>query len=164
MTWIVNRCPFFDTQTIVRCADRDVVVRPYQIVVWVSLSADGIESNPFPAILDTGHSHNFSLRTEHVAEWTTINPQNLQPIGIAKVNGRRVILVRSNIRLHRNARGTRDQLRGQPMLLELTQGLALHEARDPFAPRLPILGLRAITSAGLRVVIDGRKRELSIGY
>lgn len=42
----------------------NIVIRPYQIVVWVSVSASETldpEARRFPAVLDTGHNHNFSL-------------------------------------------------------------------------------------------------------
>lgn len=163
MTWIVNRCPFFKTETQVAIPGGSVVVRPYQIVVWISLRVRQGMSRPFPVVFDTGHTHNLSLRTEQLEQWAGINSADVQRIGSARVNQRPVALVRATVLLHRNLRGARDDLRGDPWPLEITEGIALHERGDPFAPRLPILGLRAIVKANLRAVVDGAKFQLSIG-
>lgn len=163
MTWIVNRCPFFEKETQVAVPDGSIVVRPYQMVLWVSLQVRETISRPFPAVFDTGHSHNFSLRTEHLEKWAGVKTSDVPRIGAAKVNERPVALVRATVLLHRNVRGARDELRGEPWPLEITEGIALHERGDPFAPRLPILGLRAIVKAGLRAVTDGAKCQLSVG-
>lgn len=163
MTWIVNRCPFFEKETHVTVPHGTIVVRPYQMVLWVCLRVREIDSRPFPAVFDTGHSHNFSLRTEHLEEWAGVKTADVQRIGAAMVNERPVALVRATLLLHRNVRCSRDELRGEPWPLEITEGVALHERGDPFAPRLPVLGLRAIVKAGLRTVTDGAKCQLSVG-
>jgi hypothetical protein len=163
MTWIVNRCPFFDKETQVAVPEGTILVRPYQMVVWVSLRFREAESRPFPAVFDTGHSHNFSLGTEHLEEWAGVKKVDVLRIGAAKVNERPIALVRATLLLHRNVRGFRDELRGDPWPLEFSEGIALYERGDPFTPRLPLLGLRAIVKSGLRAVTDGAKCELSIG-
>jgi hypothetical protein len=43
---------------------RTVDVRGHQIIVWLSL-----RQLVFPAILDIGHSHNFTISSRHLAEW-----------------------------------------------------------------------------------------------
>jgi hypothetical protein len=67
MTWIVNRCPFYEKETQVVVPHGTIVVRPYQMVPWVSLRVRETVSRPFPAVVDTGHSHNFSIRTTPTA-------------------------------------------------------------------------------------------------
>ncbi len=67
---ILNRLPFSEERSSVSTPDGIVDVKPYQIVVMVSLAARGLMELPegsrrFPAILDTGNNHNFSIRTEH---------------------------------------------------------------------------------------------------
>ncbi|MBI1900188.1 MAG: hypothetical protein HYS13_03600 [Planctomycetia bacterium] len=163
MRWIVNRSPFYEKETHAALPQETVLVRPYQMVVWVSLRVRDVISPPFPAVLDSGHSHNFSIGTEHLEEWAGIKSADVRRIGVAKVNERPVALIQATVLLHRNVRGARDQLRRDPWQLQVSEGIALHERGDRFAPRLPILGLRSIVRAGLRVLIDGKKRELSIG-
>ena len=163
MTWIVNRLPFYEHETQVALPHGPVVVRPYQIVLWVSLRVREIVSRPFPAVLDIGHSHNFSIKTERLEDWAEVSSADVQRIGIAKVNERPVALVNAIVLLQRNVRGSRDEFRGEPWPLQISEGIALHERGDPFAPRLPLLGLRPIVRAGLRCVIDGRNKRVSIG-
>ncbi len=64
MPTILRQFPFFETHTTALAPGGSVTVRPYQIVVWVSLHPMGRPDLPpdaprFPAILDSGHSHNF---------------------------------------------------------------------------------------------------------
>lgn len=45
----------------------------------------------------------------------------------------------------------------------MPEGIALHVPGDPGAPRLPLLGLRALVDNRLRAIIDGSRRHVSIG-
>ena len=74
MTTILRDLPYFDARSVVVVRNRHVPIKPQQIVVWVSLAE--IEQNEllpgtprFPAILDTGCSHNFGIREEHLIQW-----------------------------------------------------------------------------------------------
>jgi hypothetical protein len=69
---ILDRLPFSETRSEVWTPDRIATVKPYQIVVTVSLSVrELIEPDPglpqFPAILDTGNNHNFAIREQNRA-------------------------------------------------------------------------------------------------
>jgi len=66
MTAILDRCPFFDHPTEVVVAGESVLVRPFQIVVWVGLRVGEVLSSPFPAVVDTGLSLNLSIREEQL--------------------------------------------------------------------------------------------------
>ena len=70
MSLILDRCPFYEEATEVDTPTGLVLIRSYQIVAWISLSVRGVLSRPFPAVLDTGHSHNFSIKVEHLELWT----------------------------------------------------------------------------------------------
>jgi len=64
---ILDRLPFSETRTEVWTPDQLVTVKPYQVIVTVSLAVrELIELDPglprFPAILDTGNNHNFAIR------------------------------------------------------------------------------------------------------
>jgi len=159
MKTIVNRSPYFQEPTTAESPTGRVIVRPHQIIVWVSLVLRDQVSRSFPAILDTGHSHNFSIRQGQVDDWAGVD---LRRIGTARINRRTVELKEAQLALHRNIRGKRDDLKDDHEVLEMPEGIAVHEEGDPIAPRLPLLGLRALTINDLRLVIDGRRKELSI--
>jgi hypothetical protein len=63
MMSIVRRSPFFDVPTHVEVRGQPVLVRPFQLVVWVSIQGRGRLSPPLPAILDTGFSRPVSRFT-----------------------------------------------------------------------------------------------------
>lgn len=44
----------------------------------------------------------------------------------------------------------------------MTQGILVFEEGSPDAPRLPLLGLRAIVANRLRLVIDGRRGVVTL--
>ena len=64
MSVIIDGCPFHDVETAVETPSGALPVRAYQIIVWVGVSLRGSVSRAFPAVLDTGHSHNFSITDE----------------------------------------------------------------------------------------------------
>ena len=80
---ILDRLPYHDRPTALSFGTRKIDVRGYQIVVWLSL-----RQLVFPAILDTGHSHNLTISSRHLAEWAGVD--DLEPIGEIEVNGRPV--------------------------------------------------------------------------
>ena len=163
MTLLVDRCPFYEKATQVASPWGAVLIRPYQIIVWVSVSVRGLFSPPFPAILDTGHSHNFSIKEEHLEFCVRLPPADLRTIGYARVNREPVVLKEAGLALHRNVARSRDDLGGEsPYLLELSEGIAVHRLEDPFAPRLPLLGMRSLAKNGLRIIIDTRRLEVSV--
>jgi hypothetical protein len=163
MKSILDRCPFFEEPTELDGPSGPVLVRSYQIVVWVGLSVRGTLSLPFPAILDTGHSHNFSIKEEQLELWTGLHPAEIRTIGHARVNKQLVELKDAAIAICLNSTGKRDVLREEPPhLLSLPEGIAVHGDKDPFAPRLPLLGVRALAKNCLRIVIDGRRKEVSL--
>jgi hypothetical protein len=162
MKTIIDRCPFYDRETIVETASGPVPIRAYQVVVWVSLSVRAVVSPRFPAVLDTGHSHNFSIREEELKAWTGLVPEAMEVVGSIRVNNRLVLLREADLVLRENVPGSRDAIRGEPHLLETTQGIVIHKSGDPVAPRLPVLGLRALVRNKLRLVIDGPAMTVSL--
>lgn len=122
-----------------------VLVRPYQIVLPVRLIVAGITSPCFPSILDTGHSHNFSIRAEQLHDWCGVSPR---VVGHIKVNGQLVPLIAAEIDLDGS-------------LLSCSEGIAVYPDRHPAAPRLPLLGLRSLVRNAVRVTIANG--EVTIG-
>lgn len=138
-------------------------IRPYQIILWVSIRVGTAVSRPFPAILDVGHSLNFSIKEEQLRDWAGILHSALKEIGRTTLNNRPVFLSRAGVGLHRNLKGHRDELLATPPVpLELPEGIVVHPRDDLLSPRLPLLGLRALVHNRLKAIIDGRKLAVSI--
>jgi hypothetical protein len=53
---IINRLPIGEEPRTVMVESEPVLIRRYQIAIWVRL-----RERSFPAVLDTGHTHNFAL-------------------------------------------------------------------------------------------------------
>jgi hypothetical protein len=151
---ILDRLPYHDRSTAVSFGPRRVDVRGHQIIVWLSL-----RQLVFPAILDTGHSHNLTILSRRLAEWAGVD--DLEPIGEIEVNGRRMTQYRTDLRLHRNQPGTR-QPTSKTFSLDVDEGITVMPDETPGAPRLPLLGLRPISRGGLKLIIDGNRREVTL--
>jgi len=151
---ILDRLPYFDRPTSLSFGPRTIDVRGYQIVVWLSL-----RQLVFPAILDTGHSHNLTISSRHLTEWAGVD--GLEPIGEIEVNGRRMTQYSADLRLHRNHPGTR-KLRPESFSLEVDQGITVMPDETPGVPRLPLLGLRPNSRGGLKLVIDCKRLEVTV--
>lgn len=123
-----------------------VLLRPFQIAVAVALSAGGRRSPTFPAILDTGHSHNFSIRHDHLRDWAGLA---LRQAGFIKVNQQVVPLAECDLVI-------------DGIVLNCLDGIAVYPDHHPAAPRLPLLGLRVLVRNGVRVLIDGNEVELTV--
>jgi hypothetical protein len=151
---IFNRLPYFDRPTAMSFGPRTIDVRSYQIIVCLSL-----RQLVFPAILDTGHSHNLTISSRQLVEWAGVD--GLEPIGEIEVNGRRMTHYRADLRLHLNKPGSR-QPRPESLPLDVDQGITVIPDLTPGAPRLPLLGIRPISRGGLKLVIDGMRREVTL--
>jgi hypothetical protein len=128
MKTLIDRCPFYDRETIVETGSGPFSVRAYQVVVWVSVCVRGSVSPRFPAVLDTGHSHNFSIREEELKTWTGLAPEAMEVVGSIRVNNRLVFLREADLVLHGNVPGSRDAIRGEPHLLQTAQGIVIHKS------------------------------------
>lgn len=162
MPYLLDHMPFLSEPGELIIRGERVRVRANQIVLWISLTSRRIESVnpvavPFPAILDTGHTHSLSIQERHLVEWAGLRPDALPIAGSVRERGQRVRLRAANIWVHPNVRGVRDELADRPPhLVEAPRGIAVYPAGD--FPRLPILGLRAIAENNLILRIDGARR------
>jgi hypothetical protein len=162
---ILDRLPYGTAPTTVAVAGQELRVRAYQAIVWVSLSVrtmlewDTLTPR-FPAILDTGSNHNFSIGRSHLIQWAGILPEALLPLGTVRERGQRVPVHAAKLWLHPNLPGQNQVAERKPFALDLKGGIALYP--DQTAPRLPILGLRALTDNNLYLSIDGQRRRLGI--
>jgi hypothetical protein len=145
-----------ETAGRVATPDGSAEVMPYQIVVMVSIAASRVlelpaDSPRFPAVLDTGNNHNFAIRQEPFARWTGLT---LPKRGLVNVGGTTIPLHAANVWIHPHS--------GGPFRLRMEEGIAVYPPEVANPARLPILGLRGLVRNGLIIVIDGKKREVTI--
>ena len=95
---------------------------------------------PFPAILDTGHTHSFALAERHLIEWTGLRPELLALSGDIRDRGQRIPLRVANLWVHTNESGSRQRLADrQPYRIHIPTGIAVYPGGD--FPRLPDSGV-----------------------
>ena len=158
--------PFSENPSEVTVRGDQVLVRGNQIIVWVTLTLQHIDipnpsAVPFPAILDTGHSHSFSLNERHLVDWAGLRPEALRALSAVRDRGQRLSLRAANFWVHPNESGRRDLQSGEsPSLVETPTGIAVFPGAE--FPRLPLFGLRAIAENGLVLKVDGKRREATL--
>jgi hypothetical protein len=149
---IIDRQPIADRPHMVTVRGENVDVHRNQIIVRLSFN-DVLR--PLPAILDTGHGHNLSIGSGQLERWSGAS---LKRIGELEIDHRRVVQYAADVRIHRNEPG-RSTLRGDSYPLEMPQGISVLEED---APRLPLIGLRAIVANRLRLLIDGDRQRVTL--
>jgi hypothetical protein len=152
---LLDRLPIADRPHLVNVQGKFVDVYRNQIVVWVSIAG---APRPFPALLDTGHSHNFSISSGQLRRWSGAV---LEMIGDLEIGKTRVSQFRAEILRHSNVRG-HSTLSGRTYRLETPQGISVFDEGSEPAPRLPLLGLRTLIANQLRLAIDGKRREVTL--
>jgi hypothetical protein len=166
MPILLDRMPFPDQPSEILVRDQRVRLRQNQIILWITLSLPRITSPnplavPFPTILDTGHTHIFSISENHLTQWTGFQSDRLSVVGAIRDRGQRILLRSANIWVFRNERGSRNRvINYTPNLLKAEGGIAIYPGIE--FPRLPILGLRAIAENNLLLKIDGQRREATL--
>lgn len=164
MPRILNRLPIPTRDEIAFVRGEMVRIKAHEMIVWVSLSARSVLNLPtdaprFPAILDTAHTHNFSIQEQHLVRWSGLRPEMLPVLGTLRQAGRRIPLHTADVWICCNRPGQRDQILDRtPHRLILPRGIAVYTSEAGF-PRLPLLGLRAILSNRLHLAIDGQRGE-----
>jgi hypothetical protein len=163
---ILERLPVpLETASVKMPDGSEESVNPYQIVVWISLSGkDELELDPdrpfFPAVLDTGLSHNFAIRQEHVDARTGLN---LVPSGSSASIGGMVLFPKSaHVWIHRNEPGLATKSSLHPVRLRAPEGIIVYPNLFPNPSRIPTLGLRALVRNELSLIIDGKQREVTL--
>jgi hypothetical protein len=132
-----------------------VEVKAFQIIVWVSVSLDAslqwdARTPKFPAILDCGNNHNFAITESHLLTWGGMHAASIPELGMIREQQQRVRLRGAGLWLHTD---------GEPYLLRVDEGIAVHTGDWP---RLPILGLRALTNSKLQTLIYGDTKQVII--
>jgi hypothetical protein len=167
MPILIDRVPVPEATSEIAYRGQRVRVRGDQIIVWVTLTkpltgAHDPRVVPFPAILDTGHNHTFSIQERHLIDWAGLNPAILTETGSTRDRGERIRLRAATVWVHRNEPGSRERLTAdEPIELLAPQGIAIYPSGANF-PRLPLLGLRAITRNRLVLVVNGYRREATL--
>jgi hypothetical protein len=162
MSAVLRNLPFRAEEDEVVVGSERVRIKPYQIVLWVSLSAREVLELParaqrFPAIIDTGHNHYFSINAQLASRWAGLAAGALPLTGAIRVRGQRLALHAASLWIHPNRPGRRDELSGaQPLLVKLSRGIALHPGVGR-EPGLPLLGLRALVENQLHVTVDAER-------
>ncbi len=161
---ILDRLPFSEEPTEVWTPDGIAEVKPYQIVVWVSLAARRVIHSPsglprFPAVLDTGTNHNFVIRQEHLERWAKLP---LSDRGRVRAGGRPVPLMAGQVWIHPNQAGSATPSDRHPVRLKVTEGIVVFPEDVANPARLPVLGLRAIVRNELSLIIDGKHRAVTL--
>jgi hypothetical protein len=165
---ILRDLPYFDRRTTVVVRGQDEEVKPTQIIVWASITDVGREDfDPaaprFPVILDTGLSHNFSIKEELLGRWGGLDRRSLRKLRDITIGGSAVPLHEAEVWLHRNHPGERDTIAERaPFPLQLESGIAVYPRGMPAAPRLPLLGLRGLQWSKLHLSIDCERRRVSL--
>jgi hypothetical protein len=101
-----------------------------------------------------------SIARGQLLRWAGIPPERLDHIGNIRERGQRIPLHAAALWLHRNVPGQRQVSMARPFLLEIEDGIAIHP--DETAPRLPVLGLRALTVNKLHLAVDSEGRSVSL--
>ena len=97
---LIDRILYFEETTYLAVGGGTVEVRRDQIVVWMSL-----RTLLFPAILDTGLSHNFTISERQLKEFAGVD--KLPVIGHTHVNRQLLPQANADAWLHGTRRGTR---------------------------------------------------------
>src|SRR3954471_16885362 len=102
MPIILRDLPFFDVKSTVSVHGRPVPVKADQIIVWVGITEgrqrEFDSRRPFfPAILDTGHTHNFSIPESHLIQWAGLDPRYLKQSGETRIHGDRLQLLEADV-------------------------------------------------------------------
>jgi hypothetical protein len=167
MPRLLNRTPIPREVSEVVVRGERVRIRANQIIVWISLGARPTrELTPavraFPAVLDTGHTHTLSIQSRHLAEWAGLSIDSLPVTGMARERGRRITRRAARIWIRPSATGSQGPAAdGPPFLLTNFEGIAVYPPELMF-PRLPILGLRAISDNRLVLIVNGDRREATL--
>lgn len=158
---ILDQFPIADRERAISVpGNQYLTAKPYQTIVTVSLQVRNSLSPAFPAILDTGHNHNFSISEDQLRTWAKIDPTTLAPAGRLGFEGKMVILRAADVVLYCNQKGSYDLSgRSYKFPFENDRGISVHEI--PIA-RWPILGIRGILRRKLVLTFDGDQSSVSL--
>jgi hypothetical protein len=135
---IINRLPISDQSWNVPTPGGVAEVKPYQMIVLISITDEGIvelpESAPrMPAVLDTGNNHNLAIRQSQVQQWVRLA---LPEKGQVQIGGLNVPRYAAMIWIHPNSPAANPGLAGH----HPEQAHAVDRRCKPGAdPRMPFV-------------------------
>jgi len=175
---VLRALPYFDHRTTIAFGGRTVDVVPFQIALWVSVarpaeSAPAPNARRFPAVLDTGFSGTFAITPAQLREWAGIEWSSLliEPGPELLYQNVPVPHRRANLWVYPNQYGWRDVFDPimPPYRLELNRGIAVFgngecvgvtATRTLTGPRVPLLGLRALSDNPVALQLDPPNRHV----
>jgi hypothetical protein len=167
---IIHNLPLVPAPTSVEVRQQRIAVKPYQAVVWVSVTPIG--SAPFdartpciPAILDLGFNGCFAIREEQLRRWAGLDPRLLAKFRMTHLRGAPAEERHADLWLHPNVSGSATVSRQHPFRVRLESSFFVLRPSDhprDDRPRLPLIGIRALVVGGLRLVVDGKRSRLSV--
>jgi hypothetical protein len=84
--------PYYTEKSTVAVLNESVEVKAFQIIVWVTILHDAREfdssATKFPAILDTGTTHNFVITKDHLSRWAGLQASDLPKVGRVRLEGK----------------------------------------------------------------------------
>jgi hypothetical protein len=168
MEYIVRKLPYCGVDRWVDVPDGSrFLIKADQVVVWVSLAQIAscpLRTGPrrFPALLDTGHGHNFLIKEEHVRAWAGLDPGTLDKLGELMINGIKTPSHRVDLWVHRNRFGESDTIDDSPpSCLELDNGISISPIGTNY-PRIPLLGMRVARLNRHLICVDSKNLRVSI--
>jgi hypothetical protein len=168
MEYVVRKLPYSDADRWVDVPDGTrFLIKRHQIVLWVSLvsvTSCPIRSGPrrFPALLDTGHGHNFLIKEEHVRDWAGLDPRSLNKVDELLINGVRTPSHSVDVWVHRNRLGDLDAIDDSPPTkLEFDNGISISPTGTNY-PRIPLIGMRAARRNEHLLRIDSKNLLISV--
>jgi hypothetical protein len=177
MPRIIRRLPFVEQDETLAVPGGKLIFLRNELIVWVSVIQTGFAFDStvpcFPAALDTGCTHNLVMRPDQFANLAGYELSAFSPICAVPIRGRSTKAEDKdrkedlpqaydfNLFLYGNITGERNRrLDSPPLKIELDGGIVLTPTTWTFPP-LPVLGMRAIREARLRLRIDS-KQGLSV--
>lgn len=100
---ILDRLPVLDEHEQLDVHGEALKIRPFQIIVRVSLSGVwkwDAGAPIIPAVLDTGNNHNFSIQERQLIRWAGVHSQSLPFLGAMHEGGRAPSLRFANVWIH----------------------------------------------------------------
>jgi hypothetical protein len=148
-------------------------VLPHQIFVWVSVTPPGVlwdefptKPDAFPALLDTGCNHNFSIREEDLYPCSGLYTAHLPQAARRPerpINGVQTPFFEADLWIYHNKPGRRDELLDvEPFHIELPGGIGVYRPNDVRPDKPPLLGLQALDYANCHLLIDCDRRLVSL--
>jgi len=165
MPRILHQLPITAVGDLVFVGQEMARVKAFQIIAWASITAGEVLDLPhalhrFPVIVDTGHTHNFSIQEQHLGRWAGLRRESLHRLGATREGERRVPLYAAHLWIHPNRPGRRDEFVDEPPYrLLMEQGIAVFPDEENH-PRLPLLGLRALLFNKLHFTVDGKRKQV----